>query len=136
MKTALIVDADLSFGFWLARGLDHAGYQAYPAKTVSDAAVLLSELRIEVDLLILNAALAEPAEWIEGLRRSNERLRVVALIGDQPRMAGIGTRVDLCCRKPERHDDAKLREWIEHVEQLLPVSLFGAAFENSLLLRK
>ena len=136
MKTALIVDGDLSFGFWLARGLDHAGYQAYPAKSVADATALLGELRIEVDLMIVNAALAEPAEWIESLRRSNERLRVVALIGDQPRLAGIGARVDLCCRKPERHDDAKLSEWIEHVEQLLPVSLFGAAFENSLLLRK
>lgn len=136
MKTALIVDADLSFGFWLARGLDHAGYQAYPAKSAGDATALLGELGITVDLLILNAAVAEPSDWIESLRRSNESLRVVALIGEQPRLAGIGSRVDLCCRKPHRHDDAKLSEWIEHVEQLLPASLFGAAFENSLLLRK
>ena len=136
MKTALIVDSDLGFGFWLARGLDHAGYQAYPAKSVADATAMLHELRIEVDLLILNAAFAESAEWIEGLRRSNERLRVVALIGDQPRLAGIGARVDLCCRKPDRHDESKRGAWIEHVEELLPASLFGAAFENSVLLRK
>src|SRR5690242_21061917 len=111
MKTALIVDCDLSFGFWLARGLDHAGYQAYPAKSVADATALLGELRVEVDLLILNATFAESADWIEGLRRSNERLRVVALIGDQPRLPGIGTRVDLCCRKPDRHDAAKRGAW-------------------------
>jgi TonB family protein len=136
MKTALVVDSDLSFGFWLARGLDHAGYQAYPSKTVADATTLVDELRIQVDLLVLNAALAESAEWIETLRGANERLRVVALIGDQPRLAGIAARVDLCCRKPDRNDDAKLSEWIEHVEELLPVTLFGAAFANSVLFRK
>ena len=51
-------------------------------------------------------------------------------------MSGIAARVDLCCRKPDTRDDGKRREWIEHVEELLPASLFGAAFENSILLRK
>ncbi|HLK47350.1 MAG TPA: TonB family protein [Bryobacteraceae bacterium] len=136
MKTAFIVDSDLAFGFWLARGLDHAGYQAYPSKSVADAIALRAELHTEIDLLILNAGLADSAEWIETLRQAHSQMRVVALIGDQSRLPGIAARVDLCCRKPDRHDDGKLREWIEHVEELLPASLFGAAFENSILLRK
>ena len=135
MKTALIVGADLGFGFWLGRGLDQARYEAFPAKTVSDAAALIAELRLEVDLLVLDPALPDAAELIESLRRSNERLRVVALIGDQAQLSPLAARVDLCCRKPER-SDAKRREWIEHVEELLPVSLFGAAFDNAALLRK
>src|SRR5690348_2605615 len=135
MKTALIVGADLGFGFWLGRGLDQARYEAFPAKTISDAAALIAELRLEVDLLVLDPALPDAAELIESLRRSNERLRVVALIGDQAQLPPLAARVDLCCRKPER-SDVKRREWIEHVEELLPVSLFGAAFDNAALLRK
>ena len=136
MKTALIVDSDLSFGFWLARGLDQAGYQAYPSKSVADAIAMVGELRLEIDLLILNAALADSAEWIETLRRSSEHLRVIALIGDQPRLPGIAARVDLCCRKPDQHDDARRRDWIAHAQELLPVGLFGAAFDTPVLLKK
>ncbi|HXI40588.1 MAG TPA: hypothetical protein VNH83_11445, partial [Bryobacteraceae bacterium] len=135
MKTALILDPDIGFGFWLARGLDRSNYQSFPAKSVADASALIGELRIEVDLLILNAVLPDAAELIESLRRSNDELRVVALIGDEPRLPGIAARVDLCCRKPERTEDKRL-EWIEHVEELLPASLLGATFKDSVLLRK
>ncbi|HYM07735.1 MAG TPA: protein kinase [Terriglobales bacterium] len=135
MKTALILDPDLGFGFWLARGLDQSSYQSFPAKSVADATNLIQELHLEVDLLILNLALPDVAELIEPLRRLNQGLRVVALIGDQPRLPGIAARVDLCCRKPDR-SEAKRLEWIGHVEELLPVSLFGATFKNSTLLRK
>ena len=136
MKTALIVDPDLSFGFWLSRGFDRANYQSFPAKSVADASALLDELRIEVHLLIVNPTLPNAAALIESLRRLNEHLRVVALIGEQPNLPTIATRVDLCCRKPDRPDDVTRRQWIEHVEELLPVSLLGAAFENSALMRK
>jgi TonB family protein len=135
MKTALILDPDIGFGFWLARGLDQSDYQSFPAKSVADAAALLDELRIAVDLVILNLALPDAAELIGSLQRGNEELRVVGLIGDQLRFPGIAARVDLCCRKPE-HSDAKRLEWIGHVEELLPVSLFGATFKSSTLLRK
>jgi DNA-binding response OmpR family regulator len=57
MKTALIVDPDIGFGFWLARGLDQSHYQSFPAKSVADASALIQELRLQVDLLILDPAL-------------------------------------------------------------------------------
>jgi len=135
VKTALILDPDIGFGFWLARGLDQSDYQSFPAKTVADASALLEELRIKVDLVVVNLVFPDTAELIESLRRLNEELRVVALIGEQPRLPGIAARVDLCCRKPDR-TDAKRLEWIEHVEELLPVSSLGATLKNSTLLRK
>ena len=134
MKTALILDPDIGFGFWLARGLDQSGYQSFPAKSAADASTLLEELRIQVDLLVVNL-IPDAAELIESLRSLNEELKVVALIGEQPRLPGIATRVDLCCRKPDR-TDAKRLEWIEHVEELLPVSSLGATLRNSTILRK
>jgi TonB family protein len=136
MKIALIVDPELAFGFWLARGFDQAGYQGYPARSAPDALALLKELGIHVDLLILDPTLSGAAGLIEELRRSNELLRVVALIGDQPRLPALTARVDLCCRKPNREDEDKRREWIAHVEELLPASLLGAALDGSELLRK
>jgi hypothetical protein len=135
VKTAFILDSDIGFGFWLARGLDQSGYESFPAKSVADASALLAELSTEVDLLILNVALPDAADLIESLRRLNEELKVVALIGDQLRLPGIAARVELCCRKPDRNE-AKRLEWIGHVEELLPLSLLGATFKNSALLRK
>src|SRR5581483_11469918 len=136
MQPALILDPELAFGFWMARGFDQAGYQGYPAKSTPDAIALQNELGLQVDLLILNPTVPGAAEFIEALRRSNEQVRVVALIGDQPRLPTLTARVDLCCRKPARDNDNKRREWIEHVEELLPASLFGAALDGSGLLRK
>jgi hypothetical protein len=53
----------------------------------------------------------------------NEELKVVTLIGDQPRLPGIAARVDLCCRKPDRNE-AKRLEWIGHVVSLPLFTLF------------
>ena len=53
MKTVLVIDSDLGFVFWLGRGLDQAGYPSFPAKSVPNAKTLLNELKIAVDLGML-----------------------------------------------------------------------------------
>ena len=122
MKTVLIVDADLSFAYWLGQGLDEAGYQAFPAKNIPDAAALPDELKPTIDLLIVNPALPGASEFIETLRRWNPSAQVVALRGGAAHsLAGV----DLWCRKPDRKDHLQRRRWIERVEQLLPVNLFS-----------
>jgi CheY-like chemotaxis protein len=50
----LIVSDDLAFVFWLGRALDDAGYEAWPARNVENAAALLEELSDFPDLLVLD----------------------------------------------------------------------------------
>ena len=122
MKTVLIVDADLSFAYWLGQGLDEAGYQAFPAKNIADAAALPDELKATIDVLIVNPALPGASDFVETLRNWNPSAQVVALRGGPANsLAGV----DLWCRKPDRMDHSQRRRWIERVEQLLPMNLFS-----------
>ncbi|MBZ5578895.1 MAG: protein kinase [Acidobacteriia bacterium] len=137
MKTVLIVDSDLGFAFWLGQGLDEAGYHAFPAKNVADATALPDELKATVDLVIVNPALSGAAEFIETFRRRNEGIKVVGLRGDPTRLPAAAARIDLWCRKPESRHPFQRRQWIERVEELLPVNLCqkrprGAALGNLL----
>lgn len=121
MPTALILDPDIGFAFWLGRGLDQAGYETFPARSVADASALLNELRIGVDLLIVNPALPDTAAFIEAVRRFSQSVRVVAFRGES---LGTDTRVDVSCRRPDRTDNVNRRQWVDRLDELLPVSLF------------
>lgn len=124
MKTVLILDGDLSFGFWLGQGLDEAGYQVFPAKCVADADALPAELKADLDLVILDPSLPGAADLIETCRRWNESVKVVALMGDHVQSPGTAARVDLFCRKPDPRQSHRRLRWIQRTEALLPVSLF------------
>ena len=77
MDTVLIVDGDLGFVFWLGQKLNEIGHRAWPAVTVSDAVALAK--RVNPDVLIINRALPDAAQFVESRRRFHEHLRVFAL---------------------------------------------------------
>ena len=56
MKSILIVDDDLEFLFWLGRSLTRIGCVAVPARTISDAFVILANVSVAVDVLMFNPA--------------------------------------------------------------------------------
>ncbi len=119
MKTILVVDSDLGFVFWLGHGLDQAGYPAFPAKSVPDAKTLLDELKIAVDLLIVNPALPDAAGFVEALRGLHHRLKVVVVTDNQAELGQIPD-VDLRCRKPGRTDESTLQHLIAQIKRVLP----------------
>ena len=94
----LLIDSDLGLLFWLGRILDHAGYQAFPARSVPDAVALLRELHLTVGVLILNCSLPEAEDLVPTLRRSYRFLKVICLNGDRHHRCISGT--DAVCRKP------------------------------------
>ena len=124
MKTALILDADLSFAYWLEQGLDEAGYLAFPAKNAADAAALPDEFKNGLDLLIVNPSVPGTAKLIETLRQWNEHIKVVALMGDELPPKTARARADLYCRRPDPQQTYKRHRWIRRIEELLPVTLF------------
>lgn len=82
MNTVLIADHDLGFVFWLGKTLGEAGYQCLPAKSVSDAAQLAA--RFEINVLVVNPALAGVEDFVRSLRLSQGQLEVIALNGVEP----------------------------------------------------
>jgi eukaryotic-like serine/threonine-protein kinase len=124
LKTALILDADLSFAYWLEQGLDEAGYLAFPAKNAADAAALPDEFKNGLDLLIVNPSVPGTAKLIETLRQWNEHIKVVALMGDELPPKTARARADLYCRRPDPQQTYKRHRWIRRIEELLPVTLF------------
>lgn len=118
VATVLIIDDDVGFAFWLGQALDEAGYKALPAKGVSDAVDLLSEYKLEVDLLIINPALPGAVDLIPDLRRSQARLKVIASIEGAEQTFKV-PGVDRSLLKPVGVDETVRLNWLVTIHDFL-----------------
>lgn len=78
----LVVDNDLGFAFWLARVLDGAGYQAFPARDVYAAFVLLREiagLDSDMRMIIIGNTQSDAGSLVAHCRKRSPDLQVVWL---------------------------------------------------------
>lgn len=110
-KTVLLVDRDLGYLFWLGAALDDAGYITLPAKGATEAALLIMQLDLQVDVLIIDLTLPGAEELIKGLYRSRPNLKVVAPVSD-PIEAGA-------MPKPSILDDFAKFQWIRSIRGVL-----------------
>lgn len=118
MKTAvLLIDCDLGFVFWLGQGLDKAGYEAFPAKSIPDALRLIAELHLTVGLVIVNCALPDTAEFLAALRHKQRLTKIIGLVEE----AGIPIHpeVDWQCCKPEDLDETSKTELLCQIHCVL-----------------
>lgn len=119
MKTVLIIDDDLGFIFWLGRALQDAGYEALPARGFSEASVILRELNTEIDLLTVNSSLAGAADFVNALRRSRAKVKILAVLNNEARLGEQIRDADVTARKPLQPDGAAETVWLQMVEQAL-----------------
>ena len=99
-NTAIIImDNDLGFAFWLGRALDHAGYRALPARSVTDAAAVLAEVDMNLRLLILGGPQAGAEGLVALCRQKHRDVRIMRLREDNV-PADRASRTDNECRKP------------------------------------
>ena len=110
------MDSDLGFVFWLGQALDKVGYQAFPAKSIPDAAKLLLEANIEIDLLIVGPSTLGASAFVEALRGSQGHLKLIALIGDEEDPGATLPRIDASQRKPFLVNEASIRQWLETIQ--------------------
>lgn len=118
LKTVLIIDNDLGFVFWLGHLLDQHEYLALPARSVSDAALLILQLDLQLDLLIMNPDLMGGLDFLSAVRRSHRDVRVIAVIDDPEKPVAIHG-LDGVVRKANVFDEAAQAEWIACVQQVL-----------------
>jgi DNA-binding response OmpR family regulator len=113
MKNILIVENDLGFIFWLGGALMAADYQPWPACGVSEANALAGKTAI--DLLIVNPSLPGVSKLIAVLRRSQAKLKVIALGAEgEIKLSGI----DAWRCKPGPAEKSAKQEWLKAVKNV------------------
>jgi len=118
LKTVLILDDELGFVFWLGHLLDAAGYSALPAKSVPDAAMLIMQLDLRVDVLVINLALAGAADFIGAMHRSQVDVKVIGVLNDPAEAAHV-PRVNAVQLKASRLSEAEKLGWLECIQRVL-----------------
>jgi hypothetical protein len=118
-RTVLIVDRDLGFVFWLGQALDNAGYRALPAKSIGDAATLLGQMNLEIDLLIVSLFLEGAAEFADALRRFQGHLKVIAVIGEWEEPSSALRGADASERRPLSLGDVSRIQWLRTIQRVL-----------------
>lgn len=120
--TVLIVDYDLGFVFWLGHMLDNLGNSALPAKTVPDAALLIMQLNLKVDVLLINLALPGAVDLIAAVHRSHTEAKVVGIFEGQVPMTVLP---GVCAThpKPVTIDAFAKAGWIDCIEDVVATSV-------------
>src|ERR1700694_2999971 len=79
-KTILILDVDLGRQFWLGEVLVSAGYRVVPAQSVLQAASLIAQFNLVIDLLIVDPSLTGIADFVRGLQSIQGKVRILATV--------------------------------------------------------
>lgn len=119
----LVVDSDLGFAFWLAKILDNAGYEAFPAREIHEAFVLLREmpsLESNLRMIIVNSDQPSAEKLVSYCRRHGQPDLVVIWLldnGDVP-VEETATR-DVQRRKPADATTPECKELLVTIGRLL-----------------
>lgn len=122
LTTVLIIDGELGFVFWLGHLLDAASYSALPAKSVEDAALLIMQLDLTVDVLVINPALPGAPEFIAALHRSQPAVKVIGVRDDASESLSI-PGLSATLTKPVIFDEEAKTEWLRGIESVLSLSM-------------
>jgi DNA-binding NtrC family response regulator len=119
VKTVLIVDDDLGFAFWLGQTLDRAGYETWPARSVTAAKSLLAEVRLAVDLLVITASLPRAIAFANYMARTNADFKVIAVYEELSDDHKPFPKASAVHQKPQTIDTAARLEWVQLVTGVL-----------------
>jgi hypothetical protein len=116
--TILIVENDLGFVWWLGQILTEVGCQAEPALRCGDAALLVEELNLGVDIVIANPGLPGASAMIRALVRSRPSLKVVLLRNPGAEIIS-GIRADVILERPSGVEALSRSEWRRRLRSVL-----------------
>jgi hypothetical protein len=117
-NTILILDRDIGFVFSLGRMLDNAGYAALPARNVADAAALMEQVSLEIDLLVLDPSLEGAVAFARKVLDTQGRLKTIATMAGHGDSYAAFPEADARLAKPEAWDEAARAEWVSTIQQL------------------
>jgi len=112
----LIVDPDLGLLFWLGEIFTKAGCRTIPALDCGQAVSLVTQLRIQLAVVVVNPELVEIGWMIQTLRRSNGQFRVVTIVDCDPDVVSrIQAQVTL--KRPRVGEFISGEDWLDRVQE-------------------
>jgi hypothetical protein len=115
----LLIDDDLGFAFWLGKALDRAGYQALPARNVTDAVALLSDFQTNPGLLIFGGDQIGAGFLVALWRRRHKNVRVMRLLDDGEECGHPAFSADIEYRKPAGRKEEDSSELLFAIGRML-----------------
>ena len=123
-KVVFIVASDLGFMCWLGLTLGAAGFEALPAKSVSDAKRLIRDFNLHVDVLIIDPKLDGAAKFAESLRQTPHHAKAIAVTAAKTsNTVGTHSSFEMWKVFPQRSDAKAAEDWVHAVESQLTVTL-------------
>jgi hypothetical protein len=89
-----------------------------PARSVPDAAKLVVQLNLSVDVLVINLAVPGSVDFITASQRSNRDLRVIGVLNESVEVANI-PRVNAIHFKGSVLDEEAKMDWLRCVQGVL-----------------
>jgi len=91
---------------------------------VEDAALLVMQLDLKVNVLVINLTLTGGAEFVAALHRTQPNVRVIGVRNDPSQTVTI-PGLNAILAKPTVLDEAARLEWLRGVENVLANSMGG-----------
>jgi hypothetical protein len=119
MSSALIVDSDLGFVFWLGEVFKVLDAPCLPARSIPEALDRLESDGFIPELIILNPALPGAAEFVHEIRSTRGHLPIIAAIEPAVEMRSILDPFDVVQPKPAVPGEEAASQWIEVIRRAL-----------------
>lgn len=116
--TALIVDDDLGFVYWIGERFHEAGYQPVPALNVRQAASLIKELDLKIAVVVVNPGLRGAPTFIKTLSQTRSVVKII-LIRDPHVSTTVEVRAHTIVERPSGWEPASRHEWLRKLRRIL-----------------
>ena len=116
--TALIVDDDLGFVYWIGQRFHEAGYQPVPALNVRQAVSLINELDLKISVVVVNAGLRSIRKFIKTLSQTQSLVKII-LIRDPRAPTTVVVRAHAIVERPSGWEPASRHEWLRKLRRIL-----------------
>jgi DNA-binding NtrC family response regulator len=130
MTSILIIDRDLGFMWALAEGLKIRGIATIPATSVEEAETVLSAIRADLSLLIMNCACERVCSFAQQLRKEHRYIQVIGIVSPGRRCRACERLMIATLSDPEDRSPGRLRHCIELVCILTGRSGFGGSWSG------
>lgn len=113
----LIVDEDLGFVWWLGQIFSQAGCQVVPALNSGQTDSLARDLKLKVDVIVVNPELAGVSELIQSLSSAGP-VKVVAIRNSDTRVR-TAVHAHATLERPSGWGPVSEKEWLGSVRRVV-----------------
>jgi DNA-binding NtrC family response regulator len=128
MSTILILDRELGFMWALAESLKTRGIETIPSTSVEEAEAILTALRPDLALLIVNCAFERACAFAQQLRQQYQFLKVIGITSRGSRCRECARLLIATLSDPEDRAPDRLHQCVELICILTDRSGLGGAW--------